>query len=117
MFSTPETVIIGFDYLNATELEEMQRNLNLLYSTRAGTCPGDRNFGLEQDFEGCPVDVAKNLFALEAIEKTETYESRAEILNIEYTQSEDGNLTPKITIGQKDPEDTDEDADTEDSQG
>ena len=73
MFGTPETVIIGFDYLNATELEEMQRNLDLLYSTRA------------------------------------------EILNIEYTQSADGNLTPKITIGPKDPEDTG-DADTEESE-
>lgn len=115
MFGTPETVIIGFDYLNATELEEMQRNLELLYSTRAGTCPGDRNFGLEQAFESCPANIARNLFALEAIEKTEIYGGEAEILNIEYTQSADGNLTPKITIGPKDPEDT-EDADAEESE-
>lgn len=112
MFDVPETAITGFDYLNATELEEMRRNLNFLYSTRAGTCPGDRNFGLEQAFESCPANVAKNLFALEVIEKTEAYEGRAEILNIEYTQSEDGNLTPKITIGPKEPEDI-EDADAE----
>lgn len=39
MFGTPETVIIGFDYLNATELEEMQRNLDLLYSTRPARRP------------------------------------------------------------------------------
>ena len=103
MFDTPETAITGFDYLNATELEEMRRNLNFLYSTRAGTCPGDRNFGLEQAFESCPANVAKNLFALEVIEKTEAYEGRA---------SEDGNLTPKITIGSKEPEDI-EDADAE----
>ena len=43
MFDTPETAITGFDYLNATELEEMRRNLNFLYSTRAGTCPDWRN--------------------------------------------------------------------------
>ena len=47
--------------------------------------------------------------------KTEIYEDKAEILNIEYTQAEDGNLTPKIIIGPKDPEDT-EDADTEESE-
>lgn len=111
MFSVPETALIGFDYLNATELEEMQRNLDLLYSTRAGTCPGDRSFGLEQDFEDCPANIARNLFALEVIEKTEIYEGRAEILNIEYTHAGDGNMTPKIIIGPKDPEDT-EDADT-----
>ena len=40
MFNAPEIVIIGFDYINATELEKMQRNLDLLYGTRAGTCPG-----------------------------------------------------------------------------
>ena len=108
MFNAPEVTIIGFDYLNATELKEMQRNLDLLYSTRAGTCPGDRNFGLEQTFESCPTNVARNLFALEVIEKTEIYESKAEILNIEYTQAEDGNLTPKIIVGAKDQEDTEE---------
>ena len=115
MFATPETVIIGFDYLNATELEEKQRSLDLLYNTRAGTCPGDRNFGLEQAFESSPTHEAKTEFALEVIEKTEIYEPKAEILNIEYMQSADGNLTPKITIGLKDPEDI-EDADTEESE-
>jgi len=113
MFNTPEVVIIGFDYLNATELEEMKRNLDLLYSTAEGTCPGDRKFGLDQTFESYPTNVAQNLFALEVIEKTEIYEDKAEVLSIEYTQAEDGNLTPKIVIGQKEPDDTGEDADTE----
>ena len=111
----PEVAMVGFDYLNAAELEEMRRNLGLLYSTRAGACPGDRNFGLEQDFESCPTNVARNLFALEAIEKTEIYEDKAEILNIEYTQAADGNLTPKIIIGPKDPEGAG-DADDEESE-
>ena len=114
MFNTPEVAIIGFDYLNATEQEEMQRNLVMLYSTRAGTCPGDRNFGLDQTFESCPTNIAQNLLALEVIEKTEIYEDRAEILNIEYTQAEDGNLTPKIIVGPKDLEDI-EDTDAEES--
>ena len=104
MFRTPETAMIGFDYLNATEVAEMQRNLSLLYTTRAGTCPGDLNFGLEQNFESAPINVAQNLFALEVIEKTELYESRAEVVSVEFTQGEDGNLTPKILIGPKDPE-------------
>lgn len=110
MFGTPEAVIIGFDYLNASELDEMRRNLDLLYGTRAGTCPGDRNFGLDQTFLDYPLNVAKNLFALEVIEKTEVYEDKAEILSIEYTQAEDGNMTPKIIIGPKDPEDAGEES-------
>lgn len=102
MFGTPETVLIGFDYLNATEVEEIRRNLELLYSTRAGTCPGDREFGLDQTFLDSPINVAKNLFALEVIEKTEIYNDKAEILSIEYTQSEDGILIPKILMRPKD---------------
>ena len=104
MFNMPEIAFMSFDYCNATELEEIQKNLQMLYSTRVGTCPGDRNFGLDQMFESCPTNVAKNLFALEVIEKTEQYETKAEILNIEYTQTEDGNLTPKIMIGLKESE-------------
>lgn len=106
MFGIPEVTILKFDYLNATEVEQIKRNLNLLYSTAAGTCPGDRNFGLDQSFESFPINIAKNLFALEVIEKTELYESRMEVLNITYEQAEDGNLTPKIMVSQRD---TDED--------
>ncbi len=109
MFNQPEVSLIGFDYLNATELDELQRNLSLLYSTAAGTCPGDRNFGLDQSFESCPTNVAQNLFALEVIEKTEIYESRAEVMDISFEQAENWGLTPKITIGKRELDDTDDD--------
>ena len=105
MFGIPEVSMIGFDYLNAAEIDEIQRNLNLLYQTAAGTCPGDRSFGLDMDFEGKPMNVAQNLYALEIIEKTEIYEKRVEIRDITYIQKKDGNLTPKITIGRKEQAD------------
>ncbi len=111
MFNKPEVSLIGFDYLNATELEELQQNLSLLYSTAAGTCPGDRNFGLDQSFESYPMNVAQNLFALEVIEKTEIYESRAEVIDITYEQTENWGLTPKITIGKREPDDVEEEID------
>lgn len=105
MFNNPEITFINFNYLKATVLEEVQRNLLLLYETAEGTCPGDRSFGLNQDFVDRPISIAKNLFALEVTEKTEIYENRAEIINISYEQAENGNLTPKITIKLKDLED------------
>ncbi len=101
MFSTPEITFIGFDYMNVSKLEEMRRNLSLLYETVEGTCPGDRLFGLNPSFLDAPMNVAINLFALEVIEKTQIYEEKAEIIDIEYEHSADGNLTPKIVIGQK----------------
>ena len=48
--------------------------------------------------------MAVNLFALEVIEKTEVYENKAEILDIRYTQSQDGNLTPQVIVGAKNTE-------------
>ena len=109
MFNPADVSLIGFDYLNATELERIKRNLGFLYSTAEGTCPGDRHFGLDQSFESYPLNVAQNLFVLEVIEKTEEYESRAEILDISFSYEEDGNMTPKITIGLKDAEEYEED--------
>ncbi len=108
MFNKPEVLLDEFDYLSATELETIKRNLGCLYSTAEGTCPGDRNFGLDQSFESYPVNVAQNLFALEVIEKTEEYESRAEILDISFSYEEDGNMTPNITIGLRNTEEDDE---------
>ena len=107
MFNKPEVLMDGFNYLDATRLEEIQRNLGCLYGTAEGTCPGDRHFGIDQSFESSPLNVAQNLFALEVIEKTEEYESRAEILDISFSYEEDGNMTPRITIGLKDMEEDD----------
>lgn len=104
MFNKPEVLMDGFNYLDATGLEEIQRNLGCLYGTAEGTCPGYRHFGIDQSFESYPLNVAQNLFALEVIEKTEEYESRAEILDISFSYEEDGNMTPRITIGLKDSE-------------
>ncbi len=107
MFNKPEVLMDGFNYLDATRLEEIERNLGCLYGTAEGTCPGDRHFGIDQSFESYPLNVAQNLFALEVIEKTEEYESRAEILDISFSYEEDGNMTPRITIGLKDMEEDD----------
>lgn len=74
-------------------------NLNCLYSTPEGTCPGDRAFGLKQDFVGMPVDVARNKVALEIIEKTALYEPRVEIIGIEYGPSEDGAILVNVLLG------------------
>lgn len=101
MIGSPKVALSGFDYLSATVQEEIRRNLSLLYETVEGSCPGDRLFGLNPDFQDAPMNVAINLFALEVIEKTEIYESRVEVLDIQYTQSENGDLTPEIVVGLK----------------
>lgn len=81
------------------EIEDIKRCLNMLYSTRAGTIPLDREFGLKYDFLGVAMDVAKNEFALEVISKTERYEPRVKVEKIEFSFDEsEGRMIPAIYL-------------------
>lgn len=73
---------IGFDYMSAEAIAEIRRNITALIETPEGTCPGDRNYGINQDFVGMPIDIAKNLAALSIIEKLELYEPRVELIEV-----------------------------------
>ena len=46
-------------------LAELDRQLALLLSTREGTMPLDREFGLNMDFVDMPPEVAKSLYTAE----------------------------------------------------
>ena len=52
-----------------TPLAELDRQLALLLSTREGTMPLDREFGLNMDFVDMPPEVAKSLYTAEVTEK------------------------------------------------
>lgn len=90
--------MVGFNYKKASELETIKRGLELLYRTAAGTCPGDRAFGLDQTFESHPINIAENLFATEVIEKTEQYYPEVELDDIDFEASENGELVPTMTL-------------------
>lgn len=59
--------------------------LALLYGTKAGTMPMDRDFGLEAGFIGKPLPVAMNGLALEIAQKTEKYEKRVEVAEVTFS--------------------------------
>ena len=90
--------LVGFDYQKATDIERIKRNLDCLYSCVEGTCPGDRSFGLNQDFLSLPLPVAQNRLSLEIIQKTEQYEPLVEVMDIQFTFL-DGRLRALIRIG------------------
>lgn len=107
---TNDIRMIGFDYLSGTEQQEIKRNLELLYTTAEGTCPGDRSFGLDMySFESYPIATARNMIALEIIEKTEMYEPRAEVMDILFmSDSENGCLRPQVIVGPRELAENDE---------
>lgn len=87
---------------NFTTKEDMdiKRCLDNLYSTRAGSQPMDRDFGIDYDgVVGMPLDVAKNKLALEIISKTEIYEPRVVVDSVDFSvEASSGMLIPIIHI-------------------
>lgn len=89
----------NFEIQLDTEDKELLMGLQHLYSTKAGERPLDREFGLDIDIIGMPMDVAKNEYAVEVIEKTERYEPRVEVEEVEFTyNAKEGKLFPKIKL-------------------
>lgn len=92
-----KNITVAFDYANG-EVADIKRCLETLYQTAEGMCPLDREFGLNTDFVGMPIDVAKNLFAVEIQDKTDRYEPRAIIKTINFTANSDGELKAEVVI-------------------
>lgn len=94
-----EEPLLEFDLLNEDAVEYYRRQLNTLYATAEGTCPGDRNFGLANDYQDEPSEVAQSTFALEIYNKTEEYVPQVEILDIIFEHDREGRMRPRIFIG------------------
>lgn len=92
-----KNITVAFDY-QSDEVYDIKRCLECLYQTAEGTCPTDREFGINLDFVGMPLDVAKNLFAVEITEKTERYEPRAIVSKINFSFGEDGQMKAEVVI-------------------
>lgn len=93
-----EIKMVGFDYMDASIIQEINRNISVLISTPAGTCAGDRNYGISGSFIRLPLPVAENLLAIELIEKVPLYEPRAEVSGVSCTTDGQGQLVAAVTI-------------------
>ena len=91
--------LIGFDYTDPSEVKEISRNLYALLSTPAGTCAGDRSYGLDQDFVSLPAPQAANLLALELAEKIGLYEPRTKFLEVKCSADNSGRLIAVVRVG------------------
>ena len=80
---------------NTADEKELQRTLATLFSTRAGSQPADREFGISWECLDEVPEVAENLFYLEAVRKVEKYEPRVEVKDIVF-QHEEGIMIPWI---------------------
>lgn len=93
-----ENTIIDIN-LQAKGYEEIYRNLQVIYTTPAGTVPFDREFGIDIDVLDYPIGMTKGKLTIEIIEKTRRYEPRATVKEVIFISSKkDERLIPKVVI-------------------
>ncbi len=97
MIDINEAVIVLND-IKENEAEDIRRCLTTLYLIREGEQPLDRKLGLSQEFLDKSEPVARNLLALEIIEKTKRYEPRVVVEKVEYKTAEEGTMIPVIYL-------------------
>jgi len=79
-------------------LAELDRQLALLLSTREGTMPLDREFGLNMDFVDMPPEAAKSLYTAEVTEKVSKFIPEVRVQEVTWTGGNTGKLFPKVVI-------------------
>ncbi len=85
-------------YGELDEQEDIIRCIRNLVLTPAGTVPLDRDFGIDNSFRGLPFETAKNLLAVEIINKIRKYEPRIDMREIAMVGTVDGKIEVKAVI-------------------
>ena len=90
----------SLDFSPDSTVAEILQNVRMILSTRIGTVPLDRDFGVSWEMVDQPVDVAKLLIQAQVIEAVQQYEPRAEVTKVEFDTSDamEGRLSPKVTV-------------------
>ena len=79
-------------------MAELDRQLALLLSTREGTMPLDREFGLNMDFVDMPPEVAKSLYTAEITKKTAQFIPEVRVQSVQWIHGGEGAFYPKVVI-------------------
>lgn len=76
---------------------EIINNARTLLTIPKGTCPLDRDKGVDYSIIGKPLPVAKSAYTIQAIELIDKYEPRATVEEILFNVV-DGSLVPKVVL-------------------
>lgn len=79
-------------------LAALDREIKLLLSTREGTMPLDRGFGINMDFLDMPQEVAKSLYAAEVTKKIPYFIPSIRVQEVIWNGMESGKLFPRVVI-------------------
>ena len=79
-------------------MARLDRQLALLLSTREGSMPLDREFGIKMDFLDRPPEVAKSLYTTEVTKKVAMFIPSVRVREVQWTRGEDGKQIKKVVI-------------------
>lgn len=78
---------------------ELMRQAEVLISTRKGSIPMDRNFGIDQDILSEPVSEITTDLMSELLDQFETYIPALRVVNVKVSDvSDQGMIKPVITL-------------------
>ena len=98
-------VRLEFSGYTQEEIEDIQEGLHILYSTRAGTVPLDRNFGIDMSCLEKELGIAQTEYTIEVISKTDEYEPRVKVSEVVFNVgAKAGVIYPTIKLEKGDEE-------------
>ena len=89
----------GVDFAPGSALEEVLQNVKTILTTRKGSVPMDRAFGIDGDVVDLPSAVAQARLSSEIVSAVAKYEPRARVERVFYEGSEEeGLLRAKVRV-------------------
>lgn len=90
------------DFAPSSTVAEILQNIRTILTTRRGTVPLDRDFGLSWNWLDQPLPLAQMLMKAEIINAIQTYEPRAAVKAVTFAggteNAMDGILIPTVTV-------------------
>lgn len=84
--------------LNETDtVTSVLQNVGIILSTREGTVPLYRDFGISSEYMHMPIPAAKALLRAEIKEKVERYEPRVSVIGVTFEETDNG-LIPTLEV-------------------
>ena len=96
------SLLDSVDFNPDSTAAEVLQNVRTIISTRRGTVPLDRDFGLSWTYIDKPLPLAKMYLKAEIINAVQVYEPRAAVTDVEFDDSQtdamDGILNPIVKV-------------------
>lgn len=98
--------LMNVDFVTDIKDEELLQGLRFLCNTYAGTCPLNRDFGIDPDLVSENVDIIKALYPQEIMDKVSRFFNNVEVVEVIFDEEKEtaSELYPIIYLEGKEEE-------------